>query len=66
MVRILQKYESIEYVGDWHAQYYEPEIVGRPGHSVRVRLFEEAEVPLSPPPSGKQQQQQQQQQAPTA
>lgn len=59
MVRLLQKYESIEYVGDWHAQYHEPEIVGRPGHSVRVRLFEEAEVP-PPPPSEKQQQQQQQ------
>lgn len=61
LVRILQKYESIEYVGDWHAQYHEPEIVGRPGQNVRVRLFEEAEVPLPSPSLEKQPQQQQQQ-----
>ena len=40
MVRILQKYERIEYRGDWHAQYHKAEVVGAPGHGVPVALFE--------------------------
>ncbi|KAI1854332.1 hypothetical protein JX265_012501 [Neoarthrinium moseri] len=41
VVRILQKYDRLEYCGDWDAQYHEAEIVGRPGKGVRVRLWEE-------------------------
>ncbi|OIW27278.1 cytochrome P450 [Coniochaeta ligniaria NRRL 30616] len=40
LVRILQKYERIEYRGDWHAQYHKAEIVGAPGHGVPVALYE--------------------------
>ncbi|KAK8061957.1 cytochrome P450 [Apiospora phragmitis] len=42
IVRLLQKYEKIEYVGDWNAQFHEPEVVGRPGQEVQVRLYEAA------------------------
>ncbi|KAI1081607.1 cytochrome P450 monooxygenase CYP539B5 [Whalleya microplaca] len=41
MVRILQKYNRIEYCGDWYAQGHEAEIVGRPSQGVRVELYEE-------------------------
>lgn len=41
-MRLLQKYETIEYVGDWNAQFHEPEIVGKPGQGVKVRLYEAA------------------------
>lgn len=41
MVRILQKFDRLEYAADWHAQYHEAEIVGRPGQPVMVRLWEE-------------------------
>ncbi|KAI1657909.1 cytochrome P450 [Daldinia decipiens] len=41
MVRILQKYERIEYHGDWHAQLIETEIVGKPNKGVNVGLYEE-------------------------
>ncbi|KAK6859542.1 Cytochrome P450 52A13 [Apiospora arundinis] len=44
VVRLLQKYERIEYVGDWNAQFHEPEIVGKPGQEVKVRLYEAASV----------------------
>ncbi|KAH7031603.1 cytochrome P450 [Microdochium trichocladiopsis] len=42
MVRILQKYERIEYAGDsdWAAQQHVAEIVGRPSEGVRIRMFE--------------------------
>ncbi|KAH8907051.1 cytochrome P450 [Coniochaeta sp. PMI_546] len=40
LVRILQKYERIEYRGDWHAQYHKAEIVGAPGHGVPVAFYE--------------------------
>ncbi|KAL1878555.1 hypothetical protein VTK73DRAFT_7820 [Phialemonium thermophilum] len=40
LVRLLQKYERIEYRGDWHAQYHKAEIVGAPGHGVPVALYE--------------------------
>jgi cytochrome P450 len=40
VVRLLQKYERIEYRGDWHAQYHKAEIVGAPGHGVPVALYE--------------------------
>lgn len=40
LVRLLQKYERLEYRGDWHAQYHKAEIVGAPGHGVPVALYE--------------------------
>jgi hypothetical protein len=40
VVRLLQKYERIEYRGDWHAQFHKAEIVGAPGHGVPVALYE--------------------------
>ncbi|UNI15421.1 hypothetical protein JDV02_001956 [Purpureocillium takamizusanense] len=42
LVRLLQKYERLEYRGDWPAQYYKMEIVGRPGQGVPVALYEAA------------------------
>ncbi|KAK8008281.1 hypothetical protein PG991_010832 [Apiospora marii] len=42
VVRLLQKYDKIEYVGDWNAQFHEPEIVGKPGQGVKIRLHEAA------------------------
>ncbi|KAK3683827.1 cytochrome P450 [Podospora appendiculata] len=42
LVRLLQKYDRLEYRGDWHAQYHKAEIVGAPGHGVPV-VFHEAE-----------------------
>ncbi|KAK8104467.1 uncharacterized protein PG998_011500 [Apiospora kogelbergensis] len=45
LVRLLQKYERIEYIGDWSAQFHEPEIVGKPGQGVKVRLHEAANAP---------------------
>lgn len=41
MVRILQKYDRLEYRGDWHAQKHEAEVVGRPSRGVKVALYEE-------------------------
>ncbi|KAI1817441.1 cytochrome P450 [Poronia punctata] len=41
MVKIVQKYERLEYRGDWHAQKHEAEIVGRPSDGVRLGLFSE-------------------------
>ncbi|OJJ48159.1 hypothetical protein ASPZODRAFT_150447 [Penicilliopsis zonata CBS 506.65] len=38
MVRILQKYERLEYAGDWEAQFHKAEIVGTPGKGVNVRF----------------------------
>ncbi|KAK4151027.1 cytochrome P450 [Chaetomidium leptoderma] len=40
LVRLLQRYERLEYRGDWHAQFHKAEIVGAPGHGVPVALFE--------------------------
>ena len=42
MVRILQKYDRLEYRGDWRTQKHEAEIVGKPSEGVKVALFEEA------------------------
>ncbi|OTB08280.1 hypothetical protein M426DRAFT_8087 [Hypoxylon sp. CI-4A] len=41
MVRIVQKYERLEYRGDWHAQQHEAEVVGKPSQGVKVALYEE-------------------------
>ncbi|CAJ2514053.1 Uu.00g021720.m01.CDS01 [Anthostomella pinea] len=38
MVRILQKYDGLEYRGDWHAQKHEAEVVGKPSQGVNVAL----------------------------
>lgn len=40
MVRLLQKYERLEYRGDWSAQFHKAEIVGCPGQGVPVALYE--------------------------
>ncbi|KYK56406.1 cytochrome P450 alkane hydroxylase [Drechmeria coniospora] len=40
MVRLAQKYDRVEYRGDWSAQFHKAEIVGRPGHGVPIALFE--------------------------
>jgi hypothetical protein len=40
VVRLLQKYERIEYRGDWDHQFEKAEIVGSPGDGVPVALFE--------------------------
>ncbi|KAL8335589.1 hypothetical protein RB598_009668 [Gaeumannomyces tritici] len=40
LVLLLQKYDRIEYRGDWHAQFYKAEIVGAPGQGVPVAFFE--------------------------
>lgn len=45
VIRLLQKYERIEYVGDWAAQYHVPELVGRPGQGVHLRFFKDASDP---------------------
>jgi len=36
----LQKYDRIEYRGDWQKQFHKAEIVGCPGHGVPVALYE--------------------------
>ncbi|KAJ0304183.1 hypothetical protein COL516b_006073 [Colletotrichum fioriniae] len=40
MARILQKFDKLEYRGDWNAQVIRAEIVGAPGHGVPIALFE--------------------------
>ncbi|KAL4918584.1 cytochrome P450 [Aspergillus aurantiobrunneus] len=40
IVRIVQRYERIEYVGDWGKQFPKSEIVGTPGNGVKLRMYE--------------------------
>ncbi|KKO98240.1 cytochrome P450 [Trichoderma harzianum] len=40
LVRLLQRYERIEYRGDWAAQYLKADIVGCPGQGVPIALYE--------------------------
>jgi hypothetical protein len=40
VVRLLQKFERIEYRGDWNHQFEKAEIVGSPGDGVPIALFE--------------------------
>jgi cytochrome P450 len=40
IVRLLQKYESLEHRDDWRAQFHKVEIVGTPGRGVKVAMFE--------------------------
>ncbi|KAI2625174.1 cytochrome P450 [Xylaria nigripes] len=42
MVKFVQKYERIEYKGDWHAQKYKADIIGTPSQGVCLALFEES------------------------
>lgn len=42
MVRLLQKYERLEYRGDWGAQFLKAELVSCPGRGVPVGLYEAA------------------------
>ncbi|KAK2590853.1 hypothetical protein QQS21_011465 [Conoideocrella luteorostrata] len=39
LVRLIQKYERIEYRGDWHAQYHKAEVVGCPGQGVQMAFY---------------------------
>lgn len=39
IVRILQRYERLEYVGEWDEQFHKAEIVGTPGKGVRVKFY---------------------------
>ncbi|KAI0161147.1 cytochrome P450 monooxygenase CYP539B5 [Hypoxylon sp. FL1284] len=53
MVRILQKYDRIEYRGDWHAQRHEAEVVGKPSQGVKIAMYEQCvKVVGSPDPLG--------------
>lgn len=40
IVRIVQRYERIEYDGDWEGQFHKSEIVGTPGMGVKLRMYE--------------------------
>ncbi|KHN97416.1 cytochrome P450 alkane hydroxylase [Metarhizium album ARSEF 1941] len=40
LVRLLQKYDRVEYRGDWNAQFHKAELVGCPGQGVPVALYE--------------------------
>lgn len=40
VIRLLQKYERLEYRGDWAAQYLKADIVGCPGQGVPIALYE--------------------------
>ncbi|PFH61535.1 hypothetical protein XA68_17112 [Ophiocordyceps unilateralis] len=40
VVRLLQKFERLEYRGDWSAQYHKTDIVGCPGQGVPVAFYE--------------------------
>lgn len=40
LVRLLQRYDRVEYRGDWYSQYHKAEIVGCPGHGVPVAFHE--------------------------
>ncbi|KAF2094166.1 cytochrome P450 [Rhizodiscina lignyota] len=40
IVRIVQRYERIEYRGDWDQQYHKVEIVGTPGHGIPIAMYE--------------------------
>lgn len=39
VVRLFQRFERLEYRGDWHAQFHKAEIVGAPGHGVPVAFY---------------------------
>jgi len=40
LVRLVQKYERVEYRGNWDDQYHKVEIVGTPGIPIKVELLE--------------------------
>ncbi|BCS22785.1 cytochrome P450 [Aspergillus puulaauensis] len=40
IVRIVQRFGRIEYVGDWEEQFHKSEIVGTPGMGVKLRMYE--------------------------
>ncbi|TRX97428.1 hypothetical protein FHL15_001706 [Xylaria flabelliformis] len=42
MVRMLQKYDRIEYRGDWHAQQDKTDVITRPAFGVPVAFYEAA------------------------
>ncbi|KAI1499796.1 cytochrome P450 [Biscogniauxia marginata] len=44
MVRMLQKFDRLEYRGDWHAQREQTDVITRPSLGVPVALFEASDV----------------------
>ncbi|QUC16024.1 uncharacterized protein UV8b_00265 [Ustilaginoidea virens] len=42
LVRLLQRYERIEYRGDWSAQFHKAEVVGCPGQGVPMAFYRPA------------------------
>ncbi|PHH78422.1 hypothetical protein CDD80_6927 [Ophiocordyceps camponoti-rufipedis] len=40
LVRLLQRFDRLEYRGDWSAQYHKTDIVGCPGQGVPVAFYE--------------------------
>ncbi|KJZ72006.1 hypothetical protein HIM_08567 [Hirsutella minnesotensis 3608] len=44
LVRLAQRFEKIEYRGDWKAQFRQTELIGTPGLGVPVALFEPKEA----------------------
>ena len=40
MVRLAQRFERVEYRGNWREQFHKVEIVGTPGQGVKVALYE--------------------------
>jgi cytochrome P450 len=47
MVRMAQRFERVEYRGNWEEQFHKVEIVGTPGQAVKVALFEANESVVS-------------------
>lgn len=45
VVRLAQRFESIEYRGDWAAQRLRADIIGTPALGVHVALYEPGERP---------------------
>lgn len=40
VARMLQRYDRLEYRGDWDKQFHKVEIVGTPGHGIPVAMWE--------------------------
>lgn len=48
MVRLAQRFESIEYRGDWAAQKLQADIIGTPALGIPMALYEPGEMPDVP------------------
>ncbi|KAL6853262.1 cytochrome P450 [Trichoderma novae-zelandiae] len=52
LVRLAQRFESIEYRGDWAAQKLQADIIGTPALGIPMALYEPGEKPDVPPGYG--------------